>query len=78
MSERFRAIEANYLRGFDAEEVAQMLESLQVIRETLRTAAPTPTSAARTAPSPLRTATATDTTTECGRNLVSVRFECAC
>ena len=25
MSERFRAIEANYLRGFDAEEVAQML-----------------------------------------------------
>ncbi|MBP6482219.1 MAG: MarR family transcriptional regulator [Pseudomonadales bacterium] len=80
MSERFRAIEANYLRGFDAEEVAQMLESLQVIRETLRTAAPTPTSAARTATvATPGTATATDTTTANARTetYVSVLFECA-
>ena len=80
MSERFRAIEANYLRGFDAEEVAQMLESLQVIRETLRTAAPTPTSAARTATvATPGTTTATDTTTANARTetYVSVLFECA-
>ena len=77
MSERFRAIEANYLRGFDAEEVAQMLESLQVIRDTLRAAAPTPASAARTAP----VATpGTDTTTPANartETYVSVLFECA-
>ncbi len=80
MSERFRAIEANYLRGFDAEEVAQMLESLQVIRDTLRAAAPTPTSAARTATvATPGTATATDTTTANARTetYVSVLFECA-
>jgi len=80
MSERFRAIEANYLRGFDSEEVAQMLESLQVIRETLRTSAPTPTSAARTATvATPGTATATDTTTANARTetYVSVLFECA-
>ena len=80
MSERFRAIEANYLRGFDAEEVAQMLESLQVIRETLRTAAPTPTSAARTATvATPGTATATYTTSANARTetYVSVLFECA-
>lgn len=80
MSERFRAIEANYLRGFDAEEVAQMLESLQVIRDTLRAAAPTPASTARTATvATPGTATATDTTTANARTetYVSVLFECA-
>ena len=79
MSERFRAIEANYLRGFDAEEVAQMLESLQVIRDTLRAAAPTPASAARTAPVAIP-GTATDTTTTANartETYVSVLFECA-
>ncbi len=79
MSERFRAIEANYLRGFDAEEVAQMLESLQVIRDTLRAAAPTPASAARTAPV-ATPGTATDTTTTANartETYVSVLFECA-
>ena len=57
-----------------------MLESLQVIRETLRTAAPTPTSAARTATvATPGTATATDTTTANARTetYVSVLFECA-
>lgn len=79
MSERFRAIEANYLRGFDAEEVAQMLESLQVIRDTLRAAAPTPASAARTA-TVATPGTATDTTTTANagtETYVSVLFECA-
>ncbi|MBP6382801.1 MAG: MarR family transcriptional regulator [Pseudomonadales bacterium] len=46
MSERFRAIEVNYLRGFDTEEVAQMLSSLQVIRDALRAGTVVPASAA--------------------------------
>lgn len=80
MSERFRAIEANYLRGFDAEEVAQMLESLQVIRDTLRAAAPTPASTARTAT--VATPGTTTDTTNANANArtetyVSVLFECA-
>ena len=91
MSERFRAIEANYLRGFDAEEVAHMLESLLVIRDALRAAAPTSASAARTATiaaPPADTVTVTGTTGTTGtagttttnartETYVSVLFECA-
>ncbi len=89
MSERFRAIEANYLRGFDAEEVAQMLESLLVIRDALRAAAPTSASAARTvaiaAPAADTVTGTTGTTGTAGttttnattETYVSVLFECA-
>ena len=73
MSERFRAIEANYLRGFDAEEVTQMLESLRVIRDTLRAGAATPASATRTA----TVAAPTAATTARTETYVSVLFECA-
>lgn len=72
MSERFRAIEANYLRGFDAEEVTQMLESLQVVRDALRAGTAAPASAARTGPVAAAAPTAARTET-----YVSVLFECA-
>lgn len=36
MGERFRALENNYLRGFDTEEITRMLEALCLIRDGLR------------------------------------------
>lgn len=39
LEQRFKAVESNYLRGFDPEEVQQMLESLQIVRQELRTPA---------------------------------------
>jgi DNA-binding MarR family transcriptional regulator len=80
MSERFRAIEANYLRGFDTEEVAQMLASLQVIRDALRAGTVVPASATRTgtavAVAPNATATAASAAVA-SETYLSVLFECA-
>lgn len=42
MLERFRGVEANYLRGFDTEEIEGICSSLRVIRRELRTVAPEP------------------------------------
>ena len=36
MEERFRQVEGNYLRGFDEAEVAELLDALQAVRQTLR------------------------------------------
>lgn len=73
MDERFLAVEANYLRGFEAGEIAQMLECLQVIRDELRKLAPpAPRRHAETPPSPPSTAGEARPET-----YVSVLFECA-
>jgi len=36
MDQRFRAVESNYLRGFDAAEIELLLQCLQVLRDELR------------------------------------------
>lgn len=82
MSERFRTIERNYLRGFDGEEVRQMLESLQMIRNDLRDVAPpvsqSASRAAAAAANP-RPAAANQPApgTLLEETYVSVLFECA-
>jgi DNA-binding MarR family transcriptional regulator len=40
MEQRATAIESNYLRGFDGEEIAQLLDCLRVIKNELRDSAP--------------------------------------
>jgi len=78
MSERFRAIEANYLRGFDAEEVAQLLESLQVIRDALRAGAAMPGSRTGAgAGTGTGTTTTAAPTADKPETYLSVLFECA-
>jgi DNA-binding MarR family transcriptional regulator len=62
MEQRFRELEARYLRGFDEPEVKEMLESLQAVRALLRAPADTRTAAI--------TGVASDT-------YISVLFECA-
>lgn len=42
MEQRFRAVESSYLRGFDSDEVQQMLESLQIVRQELRATSSSP------------------------------------
>jgi len=70
MSERFRAVETNYLRGFDPEEVGEMLASLQIVRDALKSPAAAPATAGA-ASAPPQAAAAN------GENYMSVLFECA-
>lgn len=84
MSERFRTIERNYLRGFDSEEVRQMLESLRMIRDDLRDVSPTASQPVPEAGTPMhadspRPAAADQPApgTALEETYVSVLFECA-
>lgn len=62
MEQRFRELEARYLRGFDEPEVADLLASLQVVRAQLRQ------------PAGPRITTRTDAPAD---TYISVLFECA-
>jgi DNA-binding MarR family transcriptional regulator len=62
MEQRFRELEARYLRGFDETEVAELLQSLQAVRALLRQSAGTRI--------PASAGAASDT-------YISVLFECA-
>jgi len=70
MDERFGAVEANYLRGFDPDEVGQMLECLQVIRDELRALAKP------LVPGRERDTPAAESTSR-AETYMSVLFECA-
>lgn len=40
LEQRFKVVESGYLRGFDSDEVQQMLDSLQIVRQELRATTP--------------------------------------
>lgn len=89
MNERFRAVEANYLRGFDTDEIAEMVESLCLIRNGLRNSgiteartlmAPTPTHAPAEptpTPAPSTLTTAAQPPDPAAETYIGVLFECA-
>lgn len=52
MEERFRQAEATYLRGFDQDELAELLDALQTLRACLRRAEPQDAVAATNEPRP--------------------------
>lgn len=80
MNERFRAVEANYLRGFDTDEIAEMLEGLLLIRSGLRSGT-TPVCAPPVRPAPLPAlpgiTTAPQPPTPAAETYIGVLFECA-
>lgn len=80
MNERFQAIENNYLRGFDSEEVGQMLDSLRMIRDGLRASDPSATHQTETPPAHALDQGGGARKAHCvamGETYIGVLFECA-
>ncbi|HMV72323.1 MAG TPA: MarR family transcriptional regulator [Pseudomonadales bacterium] len=81
MSERFRAVENHYLRGFDSDEITRMLANLRLIRDGMRGSNPsdrsqntiTPPQASTSQPDAIQ-AQAADAT---GETYIRLLFECA-